>query len=105
MTDSITNKYGTEIRVGQVWADNDPRCEGRTVKIVAIEMGYERRAVCEVLTLAGGKTASQQRDVRIKVDRLHPTSTGYRLVPEVPVVPAVPPVSFDAEDGGFAVTV
>ncbi|MCC3333552.1 hypothetical protein [Nocardia abscessus] len=82
MTDSITNKHGTEIRVGQVWADNDPRSEGRTLKVVAIEMGFVRRAVCEPVTEIGGKPAKPGRTVRIKVDRMWPTSTGYRLVSE-----------------------
>lgn len=83
MTDSITNRHGTVIRVGQTWADNDPRCEGRrTVKVVAIEMGYVRRAVCEVLTDSSGVAPARPREVRIKVDRLHPTSTGYRLIEE-----------------------
>lgn len=82
MTDSITNKHGTEIRVGQTWADNDPRCKGRTVKVVAIETGYIRRAVCDVVTDRGGNPPNRPREVRIRVDRLHPTSTGYRLVSE-----------------------
>jgi hypothetical protein len=80
MTDSITNKYGTEIRKGQVWADNDNRCKGRTIRVVAIEMSYDRRALCEVVTDRDGKPPQRSRDVRIKVDRLHPTSTGYRLI-------------------------
>lgn len=80
MTNSITNKHGTDIRVGQVWVDNDARSEGRrTVRIVAIEMGYVRRAVCEVLTDWSGDRPERPRTVRIQVDRLHPTSTGYRL--------------------------
>lgn len=82
MTDFITNKHGTEIRVGQTWADNDPRSEGRTLKVVALEMGYVRRVQCEVLTDPGGEPPRRAREVHIKVDRLHPTSTGYRLVSE-----------------------
>jgi hypothetical protein len=80
MSDTITNQYGDLIEVGQTWADNDPRCLGRTVRIVAIERGYIRRAICEVVTVGGGEPPSKPREVRIKVDRLHPTSTGYRLV-------------------------
>ncbi|WP_280186252.1 MULTISPECIES: hypothetical protein [Nocardia] len=87
MTDSITNKHGTEIRVGSVWADNDWRSEGRTIRVVALEepshvLLHARRAVCEVLTEPGGKPPSRSRKVRIQVDRMHPTSTGYRLVHE-----------------------
>ncbi len=80
MTDSVINKYGTEIHVGSIWADNDPRCGGRTVKIVAIEMWDVHRAICEVRTNPDGKPPVTGRVVRIKVDRLHPTSTGYRLI-------------------------
>jgi hypothetical protein len=76
--DSITNKYATEIRVGQIWADNDPRCKGRTVRIFGFDDAG--RATCVVLTNADGKPPAIGRVVRIKVDRLHPTSTGYRLI-------------------------
>lgn len=80
MTDTATNRHGTEIYVGSVWADNDRRSEGRTVCVIALEPGVAQRAVCEVLTEIGGKPARPGRKVRIKLDRLHPTSTGYRLV-------------------------
>ncbi|WP_454199535.1 hypothetical protein [Nocardia sp. Marseille-Q1738] len=85
MTESITNKHGTEIRVGQVWADNDPRSKGRrTVRVVGLEepghaLSNARRAVCEVVTDWQGKPPASPRKVRIQVDRMHPTSTGYRL--------------------------
>ena len=85
MTETVTNKHGTEIRVGSVWADNDRRSEGRTIRVVALEepnhaLPHARRAVCEVLTEPGGKAPGRPRKVRIQVDRMHPTSTGYRLV-------------------------
>lgn len=83
MTDSITNKHGTEIRAGQIWADNDSRSEGRTLRVCAIELGC---AICEVVTEIGGKKPARLgRKVRIKLDRLHPTSTGYRLVSEAAI--------------------
>ncbi|WP_043737524.1 hypothetical protein [Nocardia asiatica] len=88
MTDSVTNKYDTLIRVDQVWADNDPRCKGRTLQVIGIEMGYLRRAVCMVLTDAGGKRAKPGQIRRIKVDRMHPTSSGYRLVHDITAVGA-----------------
>jgi len=82
----ITNVHGTVIRVGQVWADNDSRGQGlrglRTLKVVAIEKGYVRRAICEVLTDWDGEPPQRAREVRIKVDRMRPTSSGYRLVEE-----------------------
>jgi hypothetical protein len=88
VTETVTNKHGTEIRVGQVWADNDPRCNGRrTVKVIGFEepnhaLPTARRAVCEVLTDWSGKPSGRSRTVKIQVDRMHPTSTGYRLVTE-----------------------
>ncbi len=36
-----------DVKVGQVWADNDPRSEGRTLQVIGIEEG---RAVCVILT-------------------------------------------------------
>ncbi|KIA63029.1 DUF6354 family protein [Nocardia vulneris] len=74
------NKYGTEIRVGQTWADNDPRSAGRTLRVLSFTDDVEPRAVCSVETEPGGERAKRWRTVRIKLDRLHPTSTGYRLV-------------------------
>ena len=81
----ITTRHGTVIRVGQVWADNDSRGQGlglRTLKVVAIEKGYVHRAICEVLTDWDGEPPQRAREVRIKVDRMRPTSSGYRLVEE-----------------------
>lgn len=74
-----TNKHGTVIRVGSVWNDNDPRCKGRTIRIAALESG---RAVVVVITDRLGKTPAKARVTTIDIDRLHPTSTGYRLLSE-----------------------
>ncbi|MEU2106451.1 hypothetical protein [Nocardia sp. NPDC019255] len=83
MTDSITNKHGTVIRVGQVWADNDPRCQGRrTLRVVALQSTRIPYAVCEILTGWNGNPPERKRRTRLQVDRMHPTSTGYRLVSE-----------------------
>lgn len=90
----------TELQPGQVWADNDPRSEGRTLRVDRIESG---KAVCTVLTMSDEATENlraQQRliesgqgtrgypllrstvgkTVRISQTRFKPTSTGYRLV-------------------------
>lgn len=71
-----TNRYGDEILPNQVWSDNDPRSEGRTVRIDSTDNRY---AYCEVLTAAGG-TVPKVKRARILIDRLHPTRTGYRLI-------------------------
>lgn len=73
MTDSITNKYGDKIRPGQLWMDNDPRSTGRRLRVVEVD---DRYAYCESPAGLGSKS----RKSRILIDRLHPTSTGYRLI-------------------------
>jgi hypothetical protein len=67
-----------KVEVGQVWADNDSRSTGRTVRVVAIEGD---KAVVETVTyskhvyVGGGRKQS-----RIALKRFKPNSTGYRLV-------------------------
>lgn len=65
-----------EVRVGQVWADNDKRSAGRHVKIVSIDRDG-KATVCRC-TAAGG--ALDERTTRIRLDRFKPNNTGYRLV-------------------------
>lgn len=69
----------TDVKVGQVWADNDWRSQGRTVRIVAIGV---QRATVEVLTVVGGAPARNPRQTRVRLARFKPTSTGYRLIEE-----------------------
>lgn len=90
------------VRVGQVWADNDPRCAGRTIRVDSIDGD---KAVCTVLTNSDetqrhldayempGRSRYPRgpilRDTRGKVRRISlarfkPTSTGYRLLTDVP---------------------
>lgn len=76
MTDFVRNRYGDKIRVGQIWADADSRSEGRTIRIESVN---ESHAYCEVLTAIGGGVPKIRR-VRVLIDRLHPTNTGYRLI-------------------------
>jgi hypothetical protein len=75
-----------EVRVGQVWADNDKRSQGRTLRVDHIGCedsdGYEvpPYAACTVLTNKPGCRTGHQ--VAIRLARFKPTSTGYRLVSE-----------------------
>jgi ABC-type phosphate transport system auxiliary subunit len=78
----------TTVKPGQIWADNDKRAEGRTVRVERIEDG---KAVCTILT---NRDATQRdldrgsawvndmrgRTTRIALSRFKPTNTGYRLV-------------------------
>lgn len=74
-----------KLKVGQIWADNDKRCSGRTVRIDELELpeATGARAVCTVLTGVGGQRVASPRKVRILVSRFRPTSTGYRLLKDV----------------------
>jgi thioredoxin reductase len=67
-----------EVKVGQVWADNDPRSAGRTIKVISVGTNTVR---CEVLTVAtGSSTRRLGSTTMISRDRFRPTSNGYRLI-------------------------
>lgn len=59
-----------EVKVGQIWEDCDKRMAGRRLKVVRIEDGY---AICSV-------NLSSTRVTSIRLDRMRPTATGFRLV-------------------------
>lgn len=70
------------VRPGQVWADNDPRMQGRTIEILSIT---QDRVMVKTLTTARNSVNAKVGATRpIRLDRLRPTSTGYRLVSEAP---------------------
>lgn len=70
----------TDVRVGQVWADNDYRSEGRTVMVMEI---VGDSAICSV---AFGNNKTRKR-TKILLRRFRPNSTGYRLIADVPLRP------------------
>jgi hypothetical protein len=92
------------VRPGQVWADNDPRAAGRTLRVdeIRYDPGTGRHvAVCTVLTNRADTQTHidhpwvpwyKPRDMRgqqteIAVIRFaRPTSTGYRLIQDAPEV-------------------
>lgn len=74
-----------EVKVGQIWVDNDKRAAGRQLKILTVDKappgkqlssGY---ATAEVISdrRAGLRT---NRQTCILLSRFKPNSTGYRLV-------------------------
>jgi hypothetical protein len=78
----------TDVKPGQVWADQDPRSAGRTLRVDRIE---GTKAVCTVLTNIGntqwriehGNRAARDmrgKTTRIALARFKPASNGYRLV-------------------------
>lgn len=77
-----------DVRPGQVWADNDPRSAGRTLRVIDV---VSQRVICEVVTNIDNAPADKRGNrTRIALRRFVPTSTGYRLVQDVPDVPDVP---------------
>lgn len=74
------------VQPGQVWADNDARCDGRTLRVLRVEQNTRKGgpvAVCQVLTDAHGVPVAATRTVRIRLSRMRPTSTGYRFLHHV----------------------
>ncbi|WP_251153742.1 hypothetical protein [Cellulosimicrobium sp. Marseille-Q4280] len=93
-----------EVSPGQVWADNDPRCAGRTVRVVDLDVDTRGQRVAKVVTLTNADRDQKMLDRHgpaaagtqvgpdwvpndrrgktstIRVDRMRPTSTGFRLV-------------------------
>lgn len=61
---------------GQVWADNDKRCEGRHVYVAHVDETHATVDQCR----PDGTVMPRARRTRIRLDRFRPTSTGYRLV-------------------------
>jgi len=76
-----------EVRVGQVWKDNDPRAKGRSFRIKEVFLrAGEKHAICATL----GPDGSETHRRTIRVERLlkgRATKKGYTLVsePEMPV--------------------
>jgi len=92
----------TEVRPGQIWADNDPRAAGRTVEIVKTGLTKERHTgragwlvdrredqpAVLVRTLTPARnvgTAVIGRETLVLLSRFRPTRTGYRLVRDIEV--------------------
>lgn len=84
-----------DVRPGQIWADNDRRSAGRTLRVDAVEDG---KVTCTVLTNSDALqavldtpvnlrqyTAKDARGLvtRIAQRRFVATSTGYALVTDV----------------------
>lgn len=77
-----------EVKVGQLWLDNDKRNRAdRFVRVTAIEEQVDpfkhhryKVATCEAWYDEPG---AKSRTVHIRVDRFKPNTTGYRLVEDV----------------------
>jgi hypothetical protein len=70
-------EYEPEVKIGQLWTDNDPRYDGqRSITVVKIN-GIT--ATCKVIS---NLNASVGKIVKIRLDRFKPTKTGYTLIKE-----------------------
>lgn len=72
-----------EVKVGQIWADNDKRTAGRLIKVEKVGATYAEVVACDA---DGNPSPSvlRARHSRILLARFRPTSTGYRLHSDVP---------------------
>ncbi|MDV2477137.1 hypothetical protein F8M49_20670 [Rhodococcus zopfii] len=84
---TITNRHGDTITVGQLWTDPAKRRAIRTLRVDAIEDNgsWGHRALCTVLyshDLDTEVTTEPGRTVGIKIDSLHttPAGNGYQLI-------------------------
>lgn len=85
-----------EVRVGQVWQDNDKREYGRKLRVVEIVnvhipgQSSPTGVPHAVVELVAGRgvgygQAKPGRRTRIRLDRFKPTANGYRLVQDAPM--------------------
>lgn len=61
-----------EVKVGQVWKDNDKRVSGRFIKITAV--------TDNTVTAVNIRTGKESK---ISLKRLKPTAQGYTLIEDV----------------------
>lgn len=78
---TVTDLPGPCVRVGQVWQDADPRTYGRHLRVAEVDSTH---ATVVHVDIAGRPVGRRERITRIRLDRFRPTSTGYRLVTDVP---------------------
>ncbi|MDH6284501.1 hypothetical protein [Prescottella agglutinans] len=86
MTETTTNRYGDEIRVGQHWLDPATRDDRRTLRVDRFEDAGSLGtvAVCTVVAVYSSSehgVSHPDRVVEINVDRLRarPSARGYQL--------------------------
>lgn len=77
----MTDPYEA-VKPGTVWADNDKRSTGRTVRVDHVAGNY---AYCTVLSNRNdwerdGEQDKRGREVRLSVRRMRPVATGWTLV-------------------------
>lgn len=66
----------SQVRKGQLWADNDKRCPTRRLRIHEVTPTH-------AIAYAWSENDNEGKTTRIRLDRFKPTSTGYRLIEDV----------------------
>lgn len=69
-----------EVKPGQIWQDNDKRSRNRFLLVLRLD---GEKAICQdaiLLSEAGSYRVIGNRERRISIARMRPTSNGYRLV-------------------------
>lgn len=84
MTDTVVNRHGDTIRIGQLWTDDPRRTVRRTLRVDGVT---GTGVVCTVIRAHDtdtGQITAPGRVVTIKADSLHTTAggRGYRLAAE-----------------------
>lgn len=80
----MTEKTQPDVRPGQVWADNDARVGTRLLRVEALTWKRGVPSVECVRVHPFTHCQVSERRTTIAVRRFKPTSTGYRLVKDVP---------------------
>jgi hypothetical protein len=69
----------TEVKVGQIWKDNDKRMSERWLRVVRVADGF---AWCENVERHWAAWVATGKQTVLAVKRMRPTATGYALVKE-----------------------
>lgn len=88
----------TTVETGQIWADLDPRAEGRRVHIVQVGLTH---ATVRTVKASASAPKSLGREVSVSLKRFGVGARGYRLVAPVRVVARGPRILLD---GNIVVT-
>lgn len=77
----MTESAPIAIEVGQVWADDDPRSQGRTIRITEVDPpNFRARAVIVTVARNVGEDQVGRRTRWISFRRFRPGKRGYRLL-------------------------
>lgn len=64
----------TEVKVGQIWKDNDKRVGDRQIEVIAINDSEGKAVVVNLVT---------KKATKVSLKRFRPISTGYTLIKDV----------------------